>query len=139
MLEWDRWIIMTFWMAKLMIAFKYYMYVIYHQPVWYCWIVKVFITWLLELHTPGFKTEKLNFLISYLWFNISRCTSCRKTWFWVIGVQSQNISKHCSNIDFEISHILESFISCFKRTISQHIVFDKIFVHGGKIQILIKY
>ncbi len=45
-----------------------------------------------------------------MWLNISKDTSCRKTRFWVMGMQSQNISKYSSKVDFEISHTLESSI-----------------------------
>ncbi len=31
-------------------------------------------------------------LIWYIWLNISKGTSCQKTWFWVTEVQSQNTS-----------------------------------------------
>ena len=45
-----------------------------------------------------------------LCFNILKDTSCQKIWFWVRGVQSQNILKHCPKVDFEISHILQSTV-----------------------------
>ena len=45
-----------------------------------------------------------------MWLNISKGTSCRKTWFWVIGGWSQNTSKYAPKVNFEISHILGSSI-----------------------------
>ncbi len=45
-----------------------------------------------------------------MWLNISKGTSCLKTGFWVMGMQSQNISKFSPKVDFEILHILESSI-----------------------------
>ena len=52
-------------------------------------------------------------------FNVSKGISCRKAPFWVVEVQSQNISKYFLKVDFEISYILESSIylnciSCLK-------------------------
>ena len=47
-------------------------------------------------------------LIHYMWLNILKGTSCWKTGFWVMGMQSQNISKYSLKVDFEISHTLES-------------------------------
>ncbi len=43
----------------------------------------------------------------HMWLNISKGTSCRKTLFWVIGVQSLNIS--IPKVDFEISHYFAIF------------------------------
>ncbi len=45
-----------------------------------------------------------------MWLNISKGTSCRKTGFWFIGRQSQNISKYSPKVDSEILHTLESSI-----------------------------
>ncbi len=41
---------------------------------------------------------------------LSKGARFRKTRFWVIGVQSQTISKYGPKVDFEISYILESSI-----------------------------
>ncbi len=43
-----------------------------------------------------------------MFLNILKGTSCRKTGFWVMGLQSQNISKYIPKVNFEISHTLES-------------------------------
>ncbi len=47
---------------------------------------------------------------SIMWLNISKGTSCWNTGFWVMVMQSQNISKYSPKVDVEISHILESLI-----------------------------
>ena len=46
----------------------------------------------------------------HMWLNILKGTSCPKTRFWVMGMQSQNISKYSTIIIFEIPHTLESSI-----------------------------
>ena len=42
---------------------------------------------------------------SQMWLNISKGIRCRKTWFWVTRVQSQNILKYGSKVNFKVSHI----------------------------------
>ena len=45
-----------------------------------------------------------------MWLNILKGTSWQKTRFWVIGKQSQNISKYSHKVDLEISYTLESSV-----------------------------
>ena len=65
---------------------------------------------LLHSSLPGFIWHLNPRFLLYMRLNISKGTSCRKTGFWVMGMQSQNISKYSPKVDFEISHILESSI-----------------------------
>ena len=50
-----------------------------------------------------------------MWLNVSKGTSCRKTWFWATQVQSQNISKYGpitrSNLRFHIFWSLQYLLS----------------------------
>ncbi len=52
----------------------------------------------------------INLLLQHLWLNKLKGTSCRKTWFWVTGMQTQNISKYGPKVEFGDSHILESSV-----------------------------
>ena len=55
-------------------------------------------------------------MILNMWLNISKGTSCQKTRFWVMGMQSQNISKYSPKVNFEISHTSGSSILNLKVT-----------------------
>ena len=98
------------------IKIEHVIFDIFHTTIGCCCCVQPVIKHVIpyDTHNVCFKIAwNLTYLTGkhgYLWLNISKGTSCRKTGFWVIGMQSQNISKYSPKVNFEISHTLESSI-----------------------------